>query len=125
MSETTRFSEFDMRACEMSSWSGGKRNCRLCDKPLSEGRRRWCTPYCATWANSNHAWTQAKRAMKRGVRACRACGARTKLEVNHIEPARGKHAIIGCHHHLENLEYLCSPCHKVETKRQHAAGELK
>jgi len=41
-----------------------------------------------------------------------------ELEVNHIEPRRGRGYHSGCHHHLENLETLCRPCHTDETNRQ-------
>jgi len=38
-----------------------------------------------------------------------------RLEVNHIEPAAGRHGQLSCVHHLDNLETLCLPCHKEHT----------
>lgn len=43
---------------------------------------------------------------------------RWRLEVNHVEPIRGRHGTFGCHHHLDGLETLCRPCHLDETARQ-------
>lgn len=40
------------------------------------------------------------------------------LEVNHIEPRRGEGYAAGCHHHLDNLETLCHPCHVEVTTAQ-------
>ncbi|HEX9995161.1 MAG TPA: hypothetical protein VGB14_19715 [Acidimicrobiales bacterium] len=40
------------------------------------------------------------------------------LEVNHINPVLGRHAVVGCHHHLDGLETLCHRCHVEETARQ-------
>jgi 5-methylcytosine-specific restriction endonuclease McrA len=46
-------------------------------------------------------------------------------EVNHIEPCIGKHATWGCHHHEENLEVLCRPCHLAETAKQRSEGKFQ
>jgi hypothetical protein len=43
-----------------------------------------------------------------------------RLEVNHLEPARGAHRSLSCLHHLENLETLCVACHAVETSNLRA-----
>ncbi len=39
-----------------------------------------------------------------------------RLEVNHIVPALGRHGVLSCIHHVENLETLCVPCHKAFTR---------
>lgn len=44
-------------------------------------------------------------------------GQRHELEVNHIQPVRGVR-VAGCHHHLDNLETLCRPCHVQTTRKQ-------
>lgn len=49
-----------------------------------------------------------------------ALWSRFKLEVNHIEPRNGKGYRPGCHHHLDNLETLCHPCHVAITNEQRA-----
>ena len=49
------------------------------------------------------------------MRAWRKAKRTARLEVNHIVPCRGKHAALDCAHHLDNLETLCPPCHKVNT----------
>lgn len=40
------------------------------------------------------------------------------LEVNHVNPRRGKGYAAGCHNHQDNLETLCRACHADETARQ-------
>ncbi len=40
------------------------------------------------------------------------------VQVNHIVPALGVHAALSCLHHQENLEVLCTPCHKSVTAAQ-------
>lgn len=47
-----------------------------------------------------------------------------RLEVNHVEPRRGRGYALGCHNHLANLETLCHPCHVTVTAEQRAAGLL-
>lgn len=50
------------------------------------------------------------------------------LEVNHIVPIAsqpGEDRSLTCLNHQDNLEAVCSPCHKSITKAQHAAGELR
>ena len=39
-------------------------------------------------------------------------------QVNHIVPALGVHAALSCLHHQENLEVLCTPCHRTVTATQ-------
>ena len=119
--------------------------CAWCAEPLPPRRRMWCSDRCgdAFWAN--HWWSVARSAAKRRDRyRCRRCGTRApkrpsraafrtesayktamrayraarrteRLEVNHIDPALGRHAQLSCVHHLDNLETLCPACHKVHT----------
>lgn len=49
------------------------------------------------------------------MRAYRTLRRTERLEVNHIEQARGRHRELSCIHHLVNLETLCSDCHKDHT----------
>jgi 5-methylcytosine-specific restriction endonuclease McrA len=43
------------------------------------------------------------------------------VQVNHIIPALGLHAALSCLHHQENLEVLCTPCHRAVTASQRLA----
>ena len=75
--------------------------CSWCAAPLPKGRRMWC---------------RARRAAKRRDKyACVRCGGGRPIEVNHIVPCLGAHGTLSCAHHLENLETLCVPCHRVHT----------
>ncbi len=94
--------------------------CPWCGRSLPAGRRRWCSDSCRADFVDNHFWGHArKRALQRDRKACQHCGARTaKLEVNHIEPRRGRGYRAGCHHHVDLLETLCRPCHVAVTNSQ-------
>lgn len=50
----------------------------------------------------------------------RAWRAEHALEVNHIEPRRGRGYQAGCHNHLANLETLCHRDHVAVTRLQKA-----
>jgi hypothetical protein len=119
--------------------------CAWCGGALPARRRSWCSDGCGELFWANHWWSVARSAVKRRDRyRCTQCGAsgpkrpaRTKhathraylaamrewraakkvarLEVNHIVPCAGQHAQLSCAHHLDNLETLCMPCHKVHT----------
>jgi 5-methylcytosine-specific restriction endonuclease McrA len=110
--------------------------CRWCGAELPKRRRTWCSDRCADRFWKNHWWTLARRAVKRRDNyRCTRCGhkpparsdprykrlrATDRLEVNHIEPARGAHRALSCLHHLDNLEALCLACHRAVTGEQRA-----
>ena len=127
--------------------------CAWCAAALPPRRRTWCSDRCGELFWANHWWSVARTAVKRRDRyRCRRCGARgpkrpslatfasrpkylaamrawraakkiTRLEVNHIDPAAGRHGQLSCVHHLDNLETLCMSCHKVHTSAlRHSAG---
>jgi DNA-directed RNA polymerase subunit RPC12/RpoP len=91
----------------------------------------WCSDRCAEAFWNNHWWTLARRAAKkRDKYRCTRCGHKPpprshpeykrlrktdRLEVNHIEQARGAHKVLSCLHHLANLETLCLGCHREIT----------
>ena len=100
-------------------------HCELCGKKLSGRQTRWCSRKCSNTIRDNHRWTNAKGVIKRlnAYYQCAHCEEFTQtIEVNHIVPCKGKHGVWGCHHHQENLELLCKPCHKVVTDRQRKNG---
>lgn len=105
--------------------------CDWCGKELPAGRRRWCSRKCDDAHTANHRWTQAKAWIKRIARRpggylCSRCGEVVQVvDVNHKTPILGKHGTWGCHHHQDNLEVVCKPCHKEITAEQRAAGLFK
>lgn len=44
---------------------------------------------------------------------CKECGARGRLEVDHIKPVRSNPELAFCH---DNLQALCGPCHTKKTR---------
>ena len=118
--------------------------CGNCGKKLKGRQREWCSKKCYREFVSEHRWTQAKTKAKKPVTyyLCAHAGNwiwdgalgfqgehsddchvfTTKPEVNHKDPCLGRHKQWGCHHHSDNLEVLCHPCHVKETARQRAEG---
>jgi 5-methylcytosine-specific restriction endonuclease McrA len=123
--------------------------CNRCGSRLSGRRTQWCSRECETEFRQNHDWNLARRAArKRDGNRCIRCksdgipmifigqpagppevrpmgwnqGANRLLglEVNHVTPRVGGGYGWGCHHHLDGLETLCVPCHRVETNKQAA-----
>ncbi len=120
--------------------------CAWCGAALPPTRRSWCADRCAEAFRANHWWRRARQAAKRrdrrrcvrcghapaprpsargfasragylaALRAWRAGRPADRLEVNHREPCRGAHDVLGCAHHLENLETLCVACHRAHTR---------
>lgn len=108
--------------CTLLQHEPGK--CNACGTPLTGRRKRWCSDECADTISREHFWQIARYAALRrdGHRCVReGCGARTGLEVNHIEPRNGQGYNAGCHHHLSNLETLCQRHHREVTNAQAAA----
>jgi 5-methylcytosine-specific restriction endonuclease McrA len=114
--------------CPLTVDHDGK-HCHWCGKRLSGRRTRWCSYFCSREAVRNHRWTQAKTAALALVAhfqcaRCKGFFPRSKVEVNHIVPCKGQHSKWGCHHHADNLEVLCKPCHLETTAQQRAEGLL-
>jgi hypothetical protein len=132
-----------LKDCALARPSAG--GCAWCGAALPLGRRRWCRDACSEAFWKNHWWSLARQAAKRrdrwrcvrcgraapkrpsahafaareeylaafrGWRAARKTG---RLEVNHREPCAGLHGTLSCLHHLDNLETLCVPCHRLHT----------
>jgi 5-methylcytosine-specific restriction endonuclease McrA len=117
------------RSCPLTAWEGEHARCRWCNAPLEGRRTVWCSDEHATLFWRNHLWGNARVAAARrdGFR-CVECGRRngdptelaalrprreqrTFLEVHHLEPVKGRHGQVGCHHHLDGLVTLCRDCH--------------
>lgn len=115
--------------------------CGWCGRKLKGRQTRWCSRTCAREFTANHRFTQAKAAVKKpitwylcananengnghayGPEGCE--GFTQKIEINHIEPCIGKQGVWGCHHHLDNLEGLCKPCHLAATATQRKEGKF-
>ena len=67
----------------------------------------------------SRATTRSKRwkalrleALRRDGFKCRQCGARDRLEVDHIKPVRAAPELA---YELGNLQCLCPPCHSKKT----------
>ena len=104
--------------------------CEWCSKKLRGRQRRWCCRKCSSEFTANHRWTQAKAWLKSRsawfrCELCEEFFVEADVQVDHIEPARGKHSVWGCHHHQDNLRILCVPCHKGRTRAQHADGVFR
>ncbi len=111
-----------LNACSLMSEPGDGR-CGWCSAEIPARRRRWCSDRCSRSFQNNHWWPAARRtARRRDKYACRRCGRKRldkiRLEVNHIEPALGRHSEVSCAHHLANLETLCHECHRAVTADQ-------
>lgn len=90
-----------------------------CGIPLPKYRRKWCCDDHGLWYHQNHSWTLARSKTLSRDKRCVKCGSIRDLEVNHIEPRRGRGYSNGCHNHQDNLETLCHDCHvKVTCEQQ-------
>lgn len=114
-----------MSECDLLDPHPGR--CDWCSKPLKGRQMRWCSRKCSREFTYNHRWTQARQEARQRVvfYQCEHCldmFPKGEIEVNHIVPCRGKHSTFGCHHHQENLEVLCKPCHQKVTNDQRKRG---
>lgn len=72
------------------------------------------------WQRHSAKVTRSKRwqalrqeCLRRDGFACRSCGARGRLEVDHIQPVRSHPELA---FDLANLQALCAPCHTRKTR---------
>lgn len=125
----------------------GGEGCGRCGQPLPRKRRKWCSDACADWWHSNHRYMIARvAALSRAAifaiprcrddhgyykrprlhshplgYACVGCGGvfkKSRVQVNHVSPALGRHRELHCIHHLDNLEVLCRGCHLLVSRLQ-------
>lgn len=111
------------RNCPLSRWKGGPWACRWCNELIPRGRTMFCGPKCNDEATDNHVFSQARKVRRRmDGHACVQCGSDQALEVDHIDPALGRHNVPDCIHHLTNLRTLCggggNSCHQRRTNAQ-------
>ncbi len=94
--------------------------CAGCGAALTGRRIVWCSDACMELVFGNHRWQYARAIVLREARnRCAFCGG-WAYEVDHIEPARGRHGEFSCIHHRTNLRALCHRCHKARTAEQRA-----
>ena len=130
--------------CDMLPYADTEGVCDGCGRKLRGRQKRWCSRKCARLYTANHRWTQAKAFAKAGrtyylcehaklvkgvpyidTKFHDICAVWTNSpEVNHKIPCKGKHGKWGCHHHQDNLEVLCRPCHLQVTAQQRKEGLL-
>jgi len=115
----------DLRICQGVDWQPRADlqrdgTCGACGRALTT--TRW---FCRAPAGCRHTWLENHHwgyarpaARKRANGQCVRCGSAANVEVNHIVPRDGQGYARGCHHHQDNLEALCHPCHVETTRRQ-------
>lgn len=101
--------------------------CDWCGKHLTGKQRRWCSRQCGRSYRKNHRWTDAREEARKQAAwyLCNRCGylyQQHDINVNHIEPVKGKHSQFGCWHHQTNLEVVCVDCHAMITTEQRQQG---
>lgn len=96
--------------------------CVICGGGLPGRKRAWCSDTCVDLYLDNHDWGRASWVAKvRAGHQCQRCGARGRMETNHIVPVNGGYR--GAHSaHQDGLEVLCHDCHGQATARQRDAG---
>jgi len=108
----------EVAACPLMAGPVPK-GCDWCGKALAGRQKRWCSTFCTVEFQKHHVWSYSREAaLRRDGWACVTCGSKKDLEVNHIQPRRGRGYDAGCAHHQENLETLCHDCHVKVTKQQ-------
>lgn len=66
------------------------------------------------WVADSPRWPSLRlQTLRRDGFACRSCGARGRLEVDHVEPVRTAPEKA---FDLSNLQALCTPCHTRKTR---------
>ncbi len=131
----------DPQQCTLSLWEGDPDHCRWCNLVLGPRRRVWHDGSCMKIFREQHRYTQARRWCKRTAKGwcpcirpkgsqrhpvCAHCGIcepvlieqGLALECNHIVPRLGDKSSFSCLHHHDNLQMLCTPCHREETNLQ-------
>ena len=117
-----------------------KRQCPWCGEHGLQGRRRWHS-HCVIWSAASKCsltpweahqgrpipWKYGSPEYQdywKGYRAflvCVQCGADSELEIEHelaisVASELGRRGVLRAYM-PDNLRYLCSPCHKVKTRR--------
>ncbi len=94
----------------------GNKICRNCENIVPKTRRNYCSEECMNTFNEDHSWYFVRKAiLRRDKYKCNICKKRfrkSKLDIDHIIPVRGKINPFN----KSNLRTLCKECHKAKTK---------
>lgn len=103
----------------------GSYQCRVCPRPLDDGRKKYCSDYCRQNAYSFQKKyiyeVQKEKVLEDGDYTCVDCGRHRsqlaedeRLEVDHKEGvAQG-----GSMHNPENMDVRCSSCHRKKSSEE-------
>lgn len=137
VSITYAFDFLRQTRCSLVFGRNSDHRCNGCGSALEGRRTVWCSGDCSKRFFENHNFGDARREARERATvwrlpdgdhraaaigfACSDCGeVGWHIEIDHIEPAAGRHAEYSCVHHQENLRALCRPCHRRRTATQAA-----
>lgn len=120
-----RYPPWQPADCPEMFGDNAEKRCVKCGNPLTGRQQRWCSRECVVWYIQNHHFNSGRRVVQEVAEACALCGQALggDIEVDHIEPADGRHGVRSCIHHLDNLRALHSRCHLERTRAQREGAQ--